>query len=65
MNLISGLWSARVRKDLRKKMGSAEELTFPFCSFQIDIKGITSMFMKQYAHYIVHADVALLKNNSY
>ena len=37
MNLISGLWSARVRKDLRKKIGSAKELTFPFCSFQIDI----------------------------
>ena len=37
MNLISGLWSARVRKDLRKKTGSAEELTFPFCSFQVDI----------------------------
>ena len=30
MNLISGLWSARVRKDLGKKTGSAEELTFPF-----------------------------------
>ena len=33
----SGLWNARVRKDLRKKTGSAEELTFPFCSFQVDI----------------------------
>ena len=37
INLISGLWSARVRKDLRKKTGAAEELTFPFCSFQVDI----------------------------
>ena len=65
MNLISGLWSARVRKDLRKKIGSAKELTFPFCSFRLTYKGITSMSMKQYTHYIVHADVALLKNNSY
>jgi hypothetical protein len=30
---ISGLWSARVRKDLTKKTGSAEELTFPFGFF--------------------------------
>jgi len=28
-------------------------------------KGITFMSMKQYTHYIVYADVALLKNNSY
>lgn len=65
MNLINGLWSARVRKDLRKKIGSAKELTFPFALFRLTYKGITSMSMKQYTHYIVHADVALLKNNSY
>ena len=65
MNLISGLWSARVRKDLRKKTGSAEELTFPFALFRLTYKGITFMSMKQYTHYIVHVDVALLKNNSY
>ena len=33
--------------------------------FRLTYKGITSMCMKQYTHYIVHADVALLKNNSY
>ena len=33
--------------------------------FRLTYKGITSMSMKQYTHYIVHADVALLKNNSY